>query len=110
MSCASPPAAPPLPVRARPAPAPAWREQVRCTGMANAMGGGSTGPGVRGRAVRRRRFGAGRPAAMLLLAWPAGAALAGIAALGFPSGAGWPVRAVAAWDAAALALVGVPWW
>jgi uncharacterized membrane protein len=33
-----------------------------------------------------------------------------VAAFAFPAHAGWPVRAVAAWDAASLVLVGLPWW
>ena len=42
--------------------------------------------------------------------WLAAAALGAVTALVIPAGAGWVVRAAAAWDAATLVLLGLPWW
>src|SRR5262245_5257135 len=42
--------------------------------------------------------------------WTIAAVLAAVTVLLVPAGYGWVLRAAAAWDAATVALVGLPWW
>ena len=57
----------------------------------------------------RRSAAAQLPGLDPLRGWALGVALAAIVALALPASVGWAIRAVAAWDAALLALLGLPW-
>jgi uncharacterized membrane protein len=59
---------------------------------------------------RHGRAGFGPDWVTLRRVWVVGAGLAVLAALVVPPGVGLAVRAAAAWDAATLALLGLPWW